>query len=65
MSGKNAILATAVALICFGPLSWAQAGEPGVVTGTVAYLQRSALPPWLLDKKNCLIIKTGEGFCRD
>jgi hypothetical protein len=20
---------------------------------------------WLLDKKNCLIIKTGEGFCRD
>jgi hypothetical protein len=20
---------------------------------------------WLLDKKNCLIIRTGEGFCRD
>jgi hypothetical protein len=20
---------------------------------------------WLLDKKNCLIIKSGEGFCRD
>jgi hypothetical protein len=20
---------------------------------------------WLLDKKNCLIIKYGEGFCRD
>jgi hypothetical protein len=20
---------------------------------------------WLLDKKDCLIIKTGEGFCRD
>jgi hypothetical protein len=20
---------------------------------------------WLLDKKNCLVIKTGEGFCRD
>ena len=20
---------------------------------------------WLMDKKNCLIIKTGEGFCRD
>ena len=20
---------------------------------------------WLLDKKNCLIIQTGEGFCRD
>ena len=20
---------------------------------------------WLLDKKNCLIIKIGEGFCRD
>jgi hypothetical protein len=20
---------------------------------------------WLLDKKNCLIIKTGEGFCRN
>jgi putative lipoprotein len=45
MSGKNVILATALALICFRPLGWAQAGEPGVVTGTVAYLQRSALPP--------------------
>jgi hypothetical protein len=20
---------------------------------------------WLLEKKDCLIIKTGEGFCRD
>jgi hypothetical protein len=20
---------------------------------------------WLLEKKNCLIVKTGEGFCRD
>jgi hypothetical protein len=20
---------------------------------------------WLLDKKNCLVIRTGEGFCRD
>ena len=20
---------------------------------------------WLLDKSNCLVIKTGEGFCRD
>jgi len=51
---------------------------PGVAAGTQIQFERQGTTEfiragkgeatgmkWLLDKKHCLIIKTGEGFCRD
>lgn len=51
---------------------------PGVAAGTQIQFERQGTTEfiragngeatgmkWLLDRKNCLIIKTGEGFCRD
>lgn len=45
MFHKTATLVAALAAIFPGNLSWGQNGEPGVITGTVTYLQRIALPP--------------------
>ena len=45
MFHKIAILVAALAVIFPGELRCEQNGEPGVITGTVTYLQRMALPP--------------------
>jgi putative lipoprotein len=43
MFRKSVVLAASLALVNLGQLGWGQSEEPAV-TGTVAYLQRSALP---------------------
>jgi uncharacterized lipoprotein YbaY len=45
MLAKVVILAASLAIVNLGQLAWGQTAEPTAVTGTVAYLQRSALPP--------------------
>jgi putative lipoprotein len=45
MLRRIVMLAAALAPLSLGPLGWGQSDEPAAVTGTVAYLQRSALPP--------------------
>jgi putative lipoprotein len=45
MLSKTATFAAALALINLGQLGWGQSDESSAITGTVAYLERSALPP--------------------
>jgi len=45
MLHKTVVLAASLALMSLVRLSWGQSEQPPVITGTITYLQPSALPP--------------------